>query len=303
MRYQSLLIQAVFNQDKDSPEKSLNNTQQENELSSKLITKPFNDNSVNTSADSSSMQVNTQNALSVYRNNYIMSGIGALSITYSTVFAMMDEEDFRKLSLAYLKAYPKTCFDWADYGQGLSEFMLSIDALTSMPFLPELADIDWRLMQIERASSRAFDAASFSLLQTKPPETLRFLPGIGLQLTEALFPVQELYELAHTYEDECLSHSAQVQKQTSSNKVQGLISSAIKKPTYRSIVLWRQHYKGLFEYCDEATSNAFRSMLSNNSVSDVLSHFGDDQSGMSRWLQQSIASKKVCAIVIRARSL
>ena len=50
----------------------------------------------------------------------------------------MDEQDFRKLCHGYLLQYPKTCFDWADYGADFKEYILSIDAFAEMPFLPEL---------------------------------------------------------------------------------------------------------------------------------------------------------------------
>jgi hypothetical protein len=238
----------------------------------------------------------SQNALSVYQNNYIESGIRALSITYASVFAIMNEADFRKLSIEYLTAYPKTCFDWADYGQNLSEFMLSIEAIASMPFLPELADIDRRLMQLERASNQSFNAASFALLHTQALDTLCFVPAPGLQLTQTLFPIVELYELAHAFNNENGSRDQAGQKNTHANSVKVLINAAIDKPRYKSIVLWREHYKGLFEYCDTPCANAFSSILNYSSISDVLGHFGDDQNTMTKWLAQHIRSRKIYAI-------
>jgi hypothetical protein len=281
MRYQSLLIQALFNLSSDSSDQALTQAKQMDSHANDPI------------ADASTQQ----NALSIYHNNYIENGIRALSITYKTVFAIMDEADFRKLSITYLNAYPKTSFDWADYGQGLCDFMFTIEALASMPFLPELADIDWRIMQIERASNKSFDAVSFGLLQTQPLETLYFDPAPGLQLTKAIFPIQELHKLTHELIQHDLTKTAQTQKKLPTYELNSLIHSAIKSPVYRSIVLWREEYKGLFEYCDTASAKAFSSMLNKSSISDVLSHFGDDQSVMTKWLQQHIQSRKIYAVV------
>lgn len=237
-------------------------------------------------------------ALMVYSNNYLETGIRALSITYRTVFGILNESDFRKLATAYLNKYPKTCFDWADYGEHLSRFMFEIDELGNMPFLPELADIDWRLLHIERAQNESFDATSFDLMQTCSMEQLFFKPAPGLQTMQVLFPVQELYQLAHNFnEDDDSASTAQQAKKLHINKINNLVNDAIKTGQYRSIVLWREKYKGLFEYTNAEANNAFESMLNNHCIADVLSHFGEDQSAMTNWLQQHIQSKKIYAIV------
>lgn len=238
-------------------------------------------------------------ALKVYSNNYLETGIRALSITYRTVLGIIDESDFRKLTTAYLKKYPKTCFDWADYGKHFSNFMFEIDGLSSMPFLPELAEIDWRLMHIERAQNEIFDATSFGLMQTNSVDQLFFKSAPGLQTMQVLFPVQELYQLVHDFDDDDHSQTAQQAKKLHINKINSLVQDAIKSGQYRSIVLWREEYKGLFEYTDADANNAFESLLNNSCIADVLSHFGEDQNAMTNWLQQHIQSRKIYAIVER----
>jgi hypothetical protein len=265
MLYQQRLISALFNQ------RQITETQGENQ-SSHL-------------------------ALKVYGNNYIESGIRALSITYRTVLGLISEESFRSLAAAYLHKYPKTCFDWADYGEYLSDFMFEIDEFANMPFLPELAAIDWRLLHIERAKNERFDAESFGLLQTHNMEQLFFKPAPGLQTLEVLFPVQELYQLAHDFDEQDSATTAQEAKKLQINKINILVNDAIKLKEYRSIVLWREEYKGLFEYIDENARNAFDSMVNNECIAKVLSHFGEDQSAMTNWLQQHIQSRKIYAVL------
>jgi hypothetical protein len=248
---------------------------------------------------------NTSNkpAISVYQNNYIETGIRALSITYKTVFGILDKHDFRKLASQYILSHPKTCFDWADYGQSFSDYMFDIEALTSMPFLPELAELDWRLTHIERSSNKVFNGESFNLLKTHNPDSLCFLPAPGLQLMEALFPLTPLYRLVHNNEVDVLSENelthAQSPKHLQVDEVNKLVVNAIKSPVYSSIILWREQYKGLFEDCDEISTKAFKSMLQKNSVSDVLSHFGDDPICITNWLQKQIQSRKIYALEVK----
>jgi hypothetical protein len=248
--------------------------------------------SSNAVADDEPSQAKVQAALDVYKNNYIETGIRALEIGFSTLHGLMDENDFRRLAAQYLQQYPKTCFDWADYGEHLSDFILEIDALAEQPFLSEVADLDWRLLHIERSNNAPFEPASFGLMQTVDPNKLVFTPAPGLQIMQAIFPLDVLYQNIHNIEHENEEVSRHAQK-----NLKNLLNDAIKSAQYRSIVLWREQYKGVFEYCDATACKAFESMLAQDTVAQVLGHFQDDQDAMTQWLQSHIASKKIVAVL------
>ncbi|MDT0593569.1 HvfC/BufC N-terminal domain-containing protein [Glaciecola petra] len=233
-----------------------------------------------------------QNAIDVYHNNYIENGIRALAISFSSVAAILEEQDFRKLCHGYLLQYPKTCFDWADYGANFNEYILSIDVFAEMPFLPELAILDWHLMHAERSKDIAFDADSFTLLQTRPADQLTFIPATSLIVIDFLFPVVELYQLAH---DENLQTNESA-RHLQISKINNLINDAIKSGITRSIVVWRAEYKAEFEYVQKNEIQALNSLNCNESIEQILSVFGEDQASMSAWLQSIIQTKKVLAI-------
>lgn len=234
----------------------------------------------------------TSKAYTVYHNNYIENGIRAMSISFPTVFGLLGEDAFRALAKRYLLQHPKQCFDWADYGEQFASFMYNIDELGDMPFLPEIAELDWRLMHIERAQDVAFNADSFALLQTIPPEQLSFVCAPGMQIMQAIFPLFELYNLVHN------PHFAEnaPDKAEHLQRTNNLINNAMNAPQYRSLILWREQYKALFEYCDNAPKLAFESMLSTASIASVLAHFEEDEAAMSQWLQEHIAARKIYAI-------
>lgn len=222
------------------------------------------------------------NALKVYKNNYLETGVNALSIGFPSVHHILGQEDFRRLALGYLKAYPKSVFDWADYGESLADYMYSLEALAELPFLPELADADWRCLHIERAADISYQADSFSLLN-QDLDSVYFVPAPGLQIYKAIFPIVELRQISNTQPDFL-------------NNLNLLLNNAIKSPMYRSIILWRQNYKAMLEYCDDSAYQAFIKVVSGQSVANVLSVFGEDQLAMSNWLQEQIQSKKIYAI-------
>lgn len=234
----------------------------------------------------------SNSALQIYQNNYIENGIRALSIGFPTVFGIMQEADFRKLCRLFLHAQPKTSFDWADYGHNFAAFMFDIEALADMPFLPELAELDWRLSQIERCADKTFDAESFNLLQTNAADNLTFISAPGLQIMQCVFPLKQLYCLVHdsNLATDSLAKAALVEQ------INSLVNAAIKQPKYRSCILYRAHYKALFEYCEQSAVPAFNGMLKGATIASVLATFENNETAMSQWLQTHIESRKIYGI-------
>jgi len=228
-------------------------------------------------------------AYGVYHNNYIENGIRALSISFPSVLGLLGEEAFRGLARLYLLQEPKQCFDWADYGEQFSLFMFEIDELSDMPFLPEIAELDWRILHIERAKDVDFNANSFSLLETEEPSQLRFILAPGIQIMQAMFPLKELYALVH---DKQLREN-EASKNAHLQITNKLIDEAITQAKNQSIILWREHYKARFDYCEFSSESAFNTMLRSGSVEEVLSCFEGNEQLMTNWLEQHIGSRKI----------
>lgn len=225
-------------------------------------------------------------AFGIYQNNYVETAINAMGISFPSVKAIMDEEEFRSLCYAYLKAFPKRCFDWADYGQAFSQFMLSIDELGSVPFLPELANFDWRCRQLERAAEQHFDAESFALMQTQSLDTMRFKVAPGLQIMQALFPIIEMHEV--------LAQPSLNQQHF--QQLDSFIKTAIKTAEFRSIVMWRKEYKAELAYISGAQLNATQDLIEQRSIHNVLKHFADDEQAIASFMQQHIEAKKIVGV-------
>lgn len=242
-------------------------------------------------------------AIKVHFNNYIETGINALKIGFPTLYGLLDHNDFRRLCYQYLIQHPKTCFDWSDYGQDLDNFILDIDALSTQPFLSDIAKLDTQLLQIERLPDKGLDHVSFELMQQEEFADLLFVGASGLSLTKSLFPIVELYQLVHDYNNSAdernIEHGS---KAAHLKNLNNLLDHAIKSPQYRSIIVWREQYKGRFTYCSEQAYLAYSSVIAQESVAQVFSHFNDDEAGLTAWLQTSIQNHQIIGIV-RAGSL
>lgn len=81
--------------------------------------------------------------LKIYRNNIRTTLREALQDVYTVTCALVGEEFFKFLAEKYRIAHPPTSGDITDYGGHLSEFILSIDQLSGLKYLSDIAKLDW----------------------------------------------------------------------------------------------------------------------------------------------------------------
>nr|WP_136251771.1 DNA-binding domain-containing protein [Ningiella ruwaisensis] len=242
--------------------------------------------------------------LDVYRNNYFENGIRALSITFTSVFKLMDESNFRALSKEFLNAYPKTEFDWADYGEAFPSFMMSHANLAQTPYLAEVAEMDWHIHQIARVQDLSFDADSFNLLQSVPPDEIAFKAAPGLSIKAFYFPVIELHHLAH---DERLQQPGE-RRDVFMGNLNKLMHDAIKSDVPRSILLWRPDYKTEMHQLNELELQTYRLLIKGKSIAETFALFADDftsddstnddvneyaSRGFETWLGEQISQQRI----------
>ncbi|MFC4700183.1 putative DNA-binding domain-containing protein [Glaciecola siphonariae] len=225
----------------------------------------------------------------IYHNNFVENGIRALSITFPTLAHLMDEGDFRALARAYLLSDIKTEFDWADYGDGLADFLMRQEQVSALPYLSEVAELDWLLHQVSRKADKTFDAESFALLNEQNPAALEFELAPGFTLAKFFFPVEQLYRLAHDAE-------LRVAGATRDQFIQQLnksISDAINLDTPRSIMLWRPDYKAEMLSLNDHDAIVFQQLQNKRSVADIFAHFTDQVDHLQAWLSEQIMQKRI----------
>ncbi|MEM0911235.1 MAG: DNA-binding domain-containing protein [Pseudomonadota bacterium] len=234
------------------------------------------------------------NALKVYQNNYLENALNALSIEFPTVKHLLGEDNFRGMMSQYINTHPKSDFNWSYFGQHMNDFLLS-DALSDsgvleeMPFLVEVASIDWQFRMIEKMDDVPFQPSSFALMQSHPPENLSFEVATGFGLIEAYFPVDLFIDLPTV--------SGTDQYPPYLEKVKKAIESAIKLSQPRSFVVWRREYQPCIQALDERQRQTYERLAENASVQEVLESVGSDAEAISAWLQNAIQAQQICAVV------
>ncbi|WP_298354351.1 DUF692 family multinuclear iron-containing protein [Rhodoblastus sp.] len=90
----------------------------------------------------------------VYRNNSAVAAIEALKAQFPTVSRLVGDEAFRGAARAFAQETPPVSPILADYGREFPDFLarfLENQDVTEVPYLPDVARLDWAVLQALRA--------------------------------------------------------------------------------------------------------------------------------------------------------
>jgi hypothetical protein len=109
--------------------------------------------------------------MQVYRSNVFGNWSKALAAAYPIARKIVGEEFFEGLAREYARAHPSTSGDLNEYGAQLAEFVAAFPHTQDLPYLPDVARMEW----LAHRAYYAADAAPFDLTKTSDsdPEALR----------------------------------------------------------------------------------------------------------------------------------
>src|SRR5262245_9563008 len=92
--------------------------------------------------------------LAVYRNGYPARIAESLAETYPAVAHALGDQTFAALVDRYAAAVPLTSYNLNDAGAELAEFLRDDPCTAALPFLPDLAALEWRVATAFHAFDR-----------------------------------------------------------------------------------------------------------------------------------------------------
>lgn len=132
--------------------------------------------------------------LRVHRHHVAESLAAALAATYSTVEAIVGEDFFRTMAKAFAATDLPRQPVLAEYGGAFPAFVAGYGPATSMPYLADMARLDWALNLAFHAPWR--DRLSVSDLADLPPEGLlasRVFLAPGSALIRSAYPIDRIW--------------------------------------------------------------------------------------------------------------
>lgn len=117
-----------------------------------------------------------------------------LSAAYPTVQALVGDEAFALLARALWRRHPPRRGDVGWFGEALPGFIADDEQLADVPYLGDVARLEWALTRAESAADATSDTASFQWLTEIDPEALSAVLAPGAALITSVWPVHAVWQ-------------------------------------------------------------------------------------------------------------
>lgn len=131
----------------------------------------------------------------IYRKNILATATRSLSISYPVMTQMLGEIAIKILAKRLLEIAIPDAGDWTEWGSGLSALLQESELIDSLPFLPDMAKLEWCVHQVGRAKTIPVNLDSFQLIQQKDWSTIAFKLQSHLVLLSSAYPVAEIWRI------------------------------------------------------------------------------------------------------------
>jgi hypothetical protein len=136
---------------------------------------------VDDSATPVALQLATLARVSVYRNNVRLNRIAALTDAFPNVVQLVGLDYFQALARAYVDATPARSANLHEDGAPLPAFIRQFEKAADLPYLADVAEVDWRLHRAYFALDvEAIDSAAIAALGQDgfAEASLRLVPSV-----------------------------------------------------------------------------------------------------------------------------
>jgi hypothetical protein len=133
--------------------------------------------------------------LDIYVNNALFGLTDILAGAYPVVQKIVGEEFFKTAARHYLKAHPQPAGNRHEFGAEFSSFLRSFEPAATLPYLPDIAALEWAYFQAEIADDAgALDVQELAGLITAQPDFgLTFHPSV--RLVDLRFNALEIWQV------------------------------------------------------------------------------------------------------------
>jgi hypothetical protein len=131
----------------------------------------------------------------VYRNNVLASLTGVVRARFPVVLRLLGEQFFAGMARSFVERHPPRVPVLAEYGAELPGFLETFEPVSDLPYLPDVARVEWAMHAAYHAADReSLAPAQLSLI---PPESIagaRLVMHPSVSLVASPYPVVSIWE-------------------------------------------------------------------------------------------------------------
>ena len=143
--------------------------------------------------------------LAIYRNTFDGNLANALRLLFPAVHRLVGAEFFEGAARIFAHQRPP-CSAWLDeYGAEFPEFLADFPQAASLPYIPDVARLEWAVTRALHAPDVApFDAQRLAALDPADHERVRFVANPTISLVRAAYPADTIWRAALAQDDAAL---------------------------------------------------------------------------------------------------
>lgn len=131
----------------------------------------------------------------IYRRNVLANLHDALAAAYPVVRRLVGEAFFGEVAERFARAHPSASGDLHRYGARLAEFIAGYAPARDLPYLPDVARLEWAVAQaFHAANARAFDYAALAAVAEPERAQLRLRLQPAARLVASPHPILDIWE-------------------------------------------------------------------------------------------------------------
>ena len=134
--------------------------------------------------------------LAIYRANMVAAADRALGSAYPVIRQVVGDEFFHGLAREYQRRTPSTSGDLTTFGASFGQFLAVFEHTQSLPYLPDLARLEWATHRAYGAADAPdFDAAALAAVDDEHQAAIRFQWSPGLAVVDSRHPIVRIWTI------------------------------------------------------------------------------------------------------------
>lgn len=225
----------------------------------------------------------TRRGMACYRANGLALAQRALPAAYPVLAQLIGGDSFAALAADFWQQHPPQRGDIAQWGAALPAFVGQSPQLADLPWLADLATVEWALHQVATAADVAPDLASFVLLGTTDPATLALVPAAPLHCIASAWPVVSILQAHRTGVPSLEAVGERLRTHAPGD-------SALAE----TALVWRQGLRPVLQQAAPGEPEFIAALWRGASLSDALQ--ASPQLDFNQWLAPAVHSARITGV-------
>jgi hypothetical protein len=219
--------------------------------------------------------------VSAYRANAQALAERCLRATHPVVIALIGEANAAPLAHRLWRTQPPQRGDMAQWGAGLPALLATVDGLADLPWLADVARVEWALHEAAGAADVPTDLSGFARLAQEDPTRLTLRLASGTAVIASAWPVASLVA-AHAGDAPDLAG----------------VGARIERGERENALVWRPRWRPELRACSDAEAALLQALQQGAHLPDALDAAAarDAAFDLGPWLPQAVQSGLVCGV-------